>query len=104
MEWFKAFHIYRNLENQFQISATQKSDFFSSMQIAQPVKKTTYHTITFEPCSQNLWNFLYFKYIPCPHVLWKLQRKRVKTPFVVSCLEFLYCQKIQLGPLQVNIC
>jgi len=31
----KAFHIYKNLENQFQIFVYEKSDFFGFAQIAQ---------------------------------------------------------------------
>jgi len=39
------------------------------------------------------------KDIPHPHLVWKLQRKRIKNPFVVSCPKFLHCQKTQFGPL-----
>jgi len=43
-----------NLENQFQIFISQKSDFLRNFWFAQRSMKITYHAITFEPCSQNL--------------------------------------------------
>jgi len=47
MEWFKAFHAYVNLENQFQIFVSKKSDFFRSAWIARVEEEMTSHAITF---------------------------------------------------------
>jgi len=91
-------YIYINIENQFQISISKKKDFFICPNYLA-CKKTTNHTITFEPCSQKLWKLLHHKDIPHPLVVLKFQRKRVKTPFIVSYPKILCCQKTQLGLL-----
>jgi len=103
-EWFKAFHVDINLKNQFQISNFLKSDFQRSFFAARAVRqaiKTTYHTITFEPCSQKLWKLLRLKATPHAHVVWKFHRKK-QTPFVVSCLKSLCCQITQFRSLGVK--
>ncbi len=41
MAWFKAFPVYVDLENQFQIFIFEKSDFFLSTQVARAEKQTT---------------------------------------------------------------
>jgi len=48
MEQFKAFYVYINLKNLFQILIFEKSDFFISARIAQVEKQTTYMAITFD--------------------------------------------------------
>jgi len=50
----QSFQEYTSLENQFLIFFFEKSDFFLFARTTHLMKKTTYHTITFEPCSQKL--------------------------------------------------
>jgi len=47
IEQFKAFHVYINLENQFQIFASQKSDFFNLPRLLSQENKTKHHAINF---------------------------------------------------------
>jgi len=101
MEWYKAFNTYINIINQFQVLFLKKVIFLSAW-TAHLRKKVTYHTITFELCSQKLWKLLGLKEKPTPLVVWKFQIKKIKTPFVMSCPKFLCCQKMQLGPLGVK--
>jgi len=42
------------------------------------------------------------KATPWIHVVGNFQRKKVKTPFAVSCPKSLCCQKTQFGPLGVK--
>jgi len=101
MEWFKASHVDINLENQFQIFIFFKSDF----------SKSFWSCLGYPPSNENyisyhnfltIWKLLGRKDIPCPHVVWKFQRKRIETEFVVSYPKLLCCQKTQLGLLWIN--
>jgi len=74
--------------------------FFWVARLARLAMKTTYHSITFEPCNQNLWIFLGLKAISGKCYL-KISKKKIKTPFVVSYLKLLCCQKTQFRALGV---
>jgi len=42
------------------------------------------------------------KATPWENVVWKFQRKKIKTPFVGTCPKLLCCQKTQFSPLGVK--
>jgi len=95
MEWFKAFHVYINLENHFQIFIFSKSDFSRSFLSCPSYSLSNENYIScnkFEPCSQKLWKLLHLKNTPCLHVVWR-------TPKWPSCV---LGQHSNLGQLTMN--
>ncbi len=75
MDWFKAFPIDIDLENQFQNFIFEKSDFFRSAQAAWVEKQTTFCTITFHLYTQMKRNLACMEDILCPHLVEKFQPK-----------------------------
>jgi len=68
----------------------EKNDFSNLLGFPNKLmKKDTYYTINFDPCSQKLWKLLGLKKKPCPRIVWKFQKIKVKIPFVVSCPKLL---------------
>jgi len=98
IEWFKAFHVYLSLKNQFQIFVFGKVIFF----ICPNCPFTKKNNITFDSYFQMSKILVLMIDISCPHLLLKFGPKTWKSLVTHTYPKLLCCQIQQTSPLGIK--